>query len=285
VFLNGIAATGPADVWTVGSDSSSSTTRSIAEHWDGTAWTRSAAPAGEPAGSTLSTVSASGPADVWAVGYSQSPSTLWFSPLIEHFDGSVWSVVGGSPAYPAGPYDRLETVVALGPRNVWALGTTGRHPDPVFEHFNGSAWSVVPQPANGYDTVLYSVAAVSPKDIWAVGTTDVTKTLVEHWNGGAWSIVPSPSVTGSGSFSNALTGVSALGGSDVWAVGSVLVNGSTRSTLTEHWDGTRWRIAPSPSPKPSAGLSSVSGRPGGPLFAVGAGDDSHGVQSTLILQH
>jgi hypothetical protein len=285
VFLNGLAATGPSDVWAVGSDSSSSATRSVAEHWNGGVWTRAAAPAGEPAGSTLTAVSAHAPADVWAVGYSRSPSTLAFAPLIEHFDGSTWSVVNGSGAYPASIFNRLETVAAIGPRDVWALGVTGRHPDPVFEHFNGSTWSVVAQPANGYDTVLDSISAVSSSDIWAVGGTDVSNTLVEHWNGRAWSIVPSPSVTGPGSVTNTLTGVSALGTSNVWAVGTVLTNGSAQSTLTEHWDGAKWTIAPSPSPKPSAGLNSVSGLPAGPLFAVGFGDDSAGTQSTLILQH
>jgi hypothetical protein len=285
VFLNGLAATGPRDAWAVGSDFSSSATRSIAEHWNGDVWTRAAAPPGEPAGSTLTAVSADGPADVWAVGYSHSPSTLAFAPLIEHFNGSAWSVVKGAGAYPAGIYNRLETVAAIGPRDVWALGVTGRHPDPVFEHFDGSTWSVVPQPANGYDTVLDSISAVSSRDIWAVGGTDVGPTLVEHWNGRAWSIVPSPSVTGSGSVINTLTGVSALGTADVWAVGTVLTNGSAQTTLTEHWNGAKWTIAPSPSPQPSAGLSSVSGLPGGPLFAVGFGDDNAGIQSTLILQH
>jgi hypothetical protein len=285
VLLNGLAATASSDVWAVGSDSISSAIRSIAEHWNGHAWTRAAAPAGEPAGSTLTAVSSDSPTDVWAVGYSHSPSTLAFAPLIEHFNGSGWSVVTGSAAYPASIFNRLGTVAAIGPRDVWALGVTGRHPNPVFEHFNGSTWSVVAQPANGYDTVLHSISAISPSDIWAVGETNVTDTLVEHWNGQAWTIVPSPSVTGPGGVINTLIGVSALGASNVWAVGRVLSNGSTESTLTEHWDGANWTIAPSPSPQPSAGLSSVSGLPTGPLFAVGFGDDSAGIPSTLILQH
>jgi hypothetical protein len=65
----------------------------------------------------------------------------------------------------------------------------------------------------------------------------------------------------------------------------VLTNGSAQSTLTEHWDGAKWTIAPSPSPQPSAGLSSVSGLAAGPLFAVGFGDDNAGIESTLILRH
>ncbi len=78
-----------------------------------------------------------------------------------------------------------------------------------------------------------------------------------------------------------LTGALPLGPLDVWAVGSASTFGSPQ-TLTEHWDGTAWTIAPSPSPGPSS-LAAVGGRPAGPLFAVGARPGS--TYTTLILQH
>jgi hypothetical protein len=283
-FLNGLAATGPGDVWTVGSDTNSSftITQGLIEHWNGHSWTRSPAAAREPAGSTLVAVSADNASDAWAVGYSHDPSTFWNSPLIERWNGARWSVVAGGSSYPPGPYNRLETVAALSPSNVWALGVTGRHPFPVFEHFNGATWTIVAQPASGYDTYLDAISARASNDIWAVGGTNVTDTLIEHWDGVAWHIVPSPNVTGPGSVSNVLTGVSALGAADVWAVGGSLYNGSTYSTLAEHWDGSSWTIAPTPSPQPSAALNAVSRSPGGPLFAVGWGGSSGG---PLILEH
>jgi hypothetical protein len=283
-FLNGLAATGPSDVWTVGSDTNSSftTTQGLIEHWNGQSWTRSTGAAGEPAGSTLVAVSADNGSDAWAVGYSRDPSTFWTSPLIERWNGSRWSVVSGASSYPVGPYNRLETVVALSASDIWALGVTGRHPGPVFEHFNGATWSIVPQPASGYDTYLDAITARASNDIWAVGGTNVTDTLIEHWDGVAWHIVPSPNVTGPGSVSNVLTGVSSLGAGDVWAVGSSLHSGATYSTLAEHWDGSSWTITPAPSPQPSAALNAVSGLPGGRLFAVGWAGSSGG---PLILEH
>ena len=283
-FLYGMAATGPNDVWTVGSDTNSSftATQGLIEHWNGRSWTRSPAAAGEPAGSTLVAVSADKASDGWAVGYSHDPSTFWNSPLIERWNGTRWSVVPGASSYPSGPYNRLETVAALSPSDVWALGVTGRHPDPVFEHFNGTTWSIVSQPAGGYDTYLDAISARASNDIWAVGGTNVTDTLIEHWNGVTWNIVPSPNVTGAGSVLNVLTGVSALGAGDVWAVGESLYNGATYATRAEHWDGSKWTIASTPSPQPSAALNAVSGLPGGPLFAVGWGGSSGG---PLILEH
>jgi hypothetical protein len=285
-FLYGLAATGPRDVWSVGSDNNSSftVTNGLIEHWNGSSWARSATASGDPGGSTLVAVSADSPTDAWAVGYS-NPLRQAYSPLIEHWNGVRWSVVSGAPAYPASNSDRLEAVAALSPTNVWALGVTGRHPDPVFEHFNGTSWSIVPQPAGGYDTFLDAISARASNDIWAVGGTQVTNTLIEHWDGTAWHIVPSPNITGPGSVLNSLTGVSALGAGDVWAVGSSLAGGSVYTTLAEHWNGFSWTIAPTPSPQPSAALNAVASLPGGPLFAVGWGDNSSGVAAPLILGH
>jgi hypothetical protein len=153
---------------------------------------------------------------------------------------------------------------------------SGGTPNPIIEHWNGE----VPQPAHGYDSTLQSLAVVSASDIWAVGGTDVTNTLVEHWDGTAWSIVASPN-SGAQNAQSFLTGAAAVGHNDVWAVGSASRFGSPL-TLTEHWDGTAWTIAPSPSPGASS-LAAVAGRPAGPLFAVGARPGS--TYTTLILQH
>jgi hypothetical protein len=57
-----------------------------------------------------------------------------------------------------------------------------------------------------------------------------------------WSVVPNhrpPGTTGT------LEGVAALSATDAWAVGSVQT--SRRALpLAEHWDGTAWRVAPTP---------------------------------------
>jgi hypothetical protein len=284
-FLNAAAATSASDVWAVGSDAAGAGNppNDLIEHWNGVSWLRSPTATGEPAGSTLLAVSADSPSDAWAVGYTNNPITFGFRPLIEHFNGTSWRAVPGASAYPVSGSDRLLAVAAVSPTDVWALGVTGRHPDPVFEHFNGSRWSLVPQPASGYDTFLGGITVISSSDIWAVGGTQVTNTLAEHWNGRTWSIVPTPNVTGSGSVLNDLGGVSALGPANIWAVGTT-TNNSFNQTLTEHWNGMTWSIVASPNAGFS-GLSSVSGLSAGSVFGVGIGATSTGVPTTLIIKH
>src|SRR2546426_3450538 len=61
-------------------------------------------------------VTAISPSDVWAVGYTQATSS--FGPLLEHYDGTAWSVVPGPPSSHA-----TMTAVAASPStDVWAVG-------------------------------------------------------------------------------------------------------------------------------------------------------------------
>ena len=61
-----------------------------------------------------------------------------------------------------------------------------------------------------------------------------------------FDIIPSPSPNGSG---NTLNAVTARAADDAWAVGfqnDNQLNGAR--TLTEHWDGGKWTVVPSPNP-------------------------------------
>jgi hypothetical protein len=255
-----------ADLWAVGSDwpgGDLQNQHGLIEHFDGQAFSRVAAPANEPGNSTLSYVSSASAGDVWAVGYSRDTNAS-FHPLIEHWNGSAWSVVNGA-AFPGSGFDRLEAVAAIASNDVWVLGSSGRHPKPVFEHWDGSAWTIVAQPANGFDSIMYGISALATNDIWAVGSQGA-----EHWDGTAWTLTSIPTL---------LVGVAALASNDVWAVGG---------TSTFHFDGTSWTSVPNPSKSldttgtaPST-LYAVAGVPNGPLFALGARDNG---RATLILEH
>jgi hypothetical protein len=59
-----------------------------------------------------------------------------------------------------------------------------------------------------------------------------------------WVVKPSPSPVNSAA---TLSAVAATSGKDVWAVGNS-DNGGAITTLIEHWDGTHWKIIPSPNP-------------------------------------
>jgi len=119
-------------------------------------------------------------------------------------------------------------------------------------------WGTVDSPNQGdRQNVLLDVKALSPTDVWVVGewnpgvppTETGRRTLTEHWDGSTFSIVPSPNADWPGVDKSTLEGVSGVSSRHVWAVGYAQDFGSLRSTtLTARWDGTAWRLVPSPNP-------------------------------------
>ncbi|HSH39479.1 MAG TPA: hypothetical protein VK993_11905, partial [Chthoniobacterales bacterium] len=147
------------------------------------------------------------------------------------------------------------------------------------------AWAVVRSPSIGNQNTPYAVTCTSPTQCFAVGDYwqypngfPTPQTLIQQWNGTSWSIVPSPN--SSSTQTNGLSGVACTSSSDCWAVGSfayinyddpVFPRGYAQ-TLIQHWDGTAWRIVPSPntSAKESNGLSDVTCTSASDCWAVGA---------------
>lgn len=72
-----------------------------------------------------------------------------------------------------------------------------------------------------------------------------------------WTGVPPPSP---GAVVNGLTGVRALGPCNVWAVGLYQnVNDGQILSLAVHWNGTAWKVVPTPSPDPGVNVLSAVG--------------------------
>jgi hypothetical protein len=142
-------------------------------------------------------------------------------------------------------------------------------------------WKIVSSPNVGTGTHgnrLNAVAVVSANDVWAVGFSPhpsgtplyIRQTLVEQWNGSSWSVVASPNPAGKTDV--VLNGVTAISANDIWAVGhSGDASSIPLQTLTEHWDGTRWSIIPSPSPGTYNGnvLNAVAAISANDVWAVG----------------
>src|SRR6266542_3404528 len=104
---------------------------------------------------------------------------------------------------------------------------------------------------------------------------------------GSWQKVTSPNVCGSNALDNELLGVDAISLSDAWAVGwSQEPSGPpyVKRTLTEHFDGSTWRIVPSPNPANDVQsvLYSVSGTSANDVWAVGSTHDGNSPSRTLI---
>lgn len=171
---------------------------------------------------------------------------------------------------------RLDGVVVTAPCSAWAVGSYRSGFSALIERWNGSSWSQVRAPAPNSNSALVGVASDSPADVWAVGIRgDVTqrhaRTLIEHWSGRTWSVVPSPNPARS--FSSAiLTSVSARSSKDAWAAGYYVDGAEIDRTLIEHWNGSYWRIVPSPNAAGSqtgSVLTGISATPDAGAWAVG----------------
>ena len=136
----------------------------------------------------------------------------------------------------------LYAVNAFASDNVWAAGYKyqGNLSFPLVEHWDGISWAIVSNPSGVAQSQMHGIAIVAPDDVWFVGQTWNTddQAYILHWDGVSLQSVPpaNPSLYVS------LWSAAAIAANDVWAVGQ-----SSNRTLTEHWDGTRWSVVPSPS--------------------------------------
>ncbi len=228
------------DVWAVGIYSiMGQPAQTLIEHWNGSSWSVVPSPNVGSDISVLNGVTTISPTDAWAVGYYMNSTTRKSHALIEHWDGSSWSVVT-SPAPDARNYT-LNAVSAVSAGDVWAVGNykkiNGRD-RVLIEHWNGTQWELVSSPSIGTtDNDLASITSLSANDVWAVGTyrsgNAPVLTLTEHWNGSYWHIVPSPNA---GSSDNVLYAVTQVPGTkDLWTVGDYLNSSFVNQSLTEYY--------------------------------------------------
>lgn len=195
--------------------------------------------------------------NVWAVGHSQASNGVRSS-LIEHWEGSSWSIV--SSPNPGSGDNYLQGVTALSATNIWAVGY---YPDglgdyrTILEHYDGSSWT-----ADTTDSTvgqLFAITKVSSTEAWAVGTSD-GKQLTAHLINGSWTnaVDTSRSVQ--------LEGVSAVSASNVIAVG---ISGSQTAAIK--WNGSIWSSTSSAPPNPGSNsrLWAVSALNASHIYAVG----------------
>jgi hypothetical protein len=191
-------------------------------------WTVMSTPA-IPADSSLGALLTLSPADMWAGGQENLPRNPAIgangNDLLEHRDGSQWSVVPGSGV----PGSYVGGFAGAASNDVWAFGAV-ESVGSLIEHWNGSSWHMVPNaaPPNG---IMTGGVALSADDAWAAGTAWTPRTVtafIERWNGVAWSVVN----VFPGQAAGQLTATS---DSDVWL---------STGFGAEHWDGSTWTYAP-----------------------------------------
>lgn len=235
--LNGVIALASDNVWAVGDTPG----QTLIMHWDGSTWKRVSSPDIANESNRLISISALSSNDIWTVGtssiYEGSPLTL-----IEHWDGSRWSIVP-SP-HSSRSISAFASVAAVSSNDVWAVGvlqqgqtstaltSAGGYKqilDPIIiqtvgliEHWDGQNWKVVSFPKLGQYQILTSVTAYSSQDVWAVGTYvvdsdhgQVLQGLLLHWDGSAWH-------SEEDSHAQYISGIATSAAGGLWSVGFAL---------------------------------------------------------------
>jgi hypothetical protein len=178
----------------------------------------------------------------------------------------------------------------------WAVGsfgfgvTFGKPYVTGVEYYNGRAWKLQKSPnpgGRGNDNILLGVSVTSSTNAWAVGWYGVLpyklpRAFVLHWDGAAWKVQESPQLAAPTGFSE-LDSVAATSSTNAWAVGSDGNRGASH-ILIERWDGTAWKVQPSPNlGGGSASLSSVAAT--SPTNAWAVGDYGNGSRTRTLVEH
>src|SRR5207237_5496928 len=138
------------DVWAVGDFlNTGNIAVTLAEHWNGSAWSVVPTPNHGSGDNVLIAVAAIGSNDIWAVGYWRADNNSARQSLAEHWNGSSWTYVGTPQV--ASASNSLFGVSAGASNDVWAVGRSlavpqsnlGPRGQTLVMHWNGSSWTNV----------------------------------------------------------------------------------------------------------------------------------------------
>jgi hypothetical protein len=279
-----------SDCWAVGAQEpdGQQAPDTLAEHWNGSAWSVVATPAGT---GYLFSVTCTSASDCWAVGNNLDSQKNPLNGIIDHWNGSQWSPVARASS--GQTYDQFDSVTCASSSDCWAVGYAGPNQiqygfipgvipsvagsTALVEHWNGTDWTLDPMPASsgGGGQYLSSVTCTGDSDCWAVGGTmdstgEPSATLIENWNGSAWTTAtgPEPPMP-----ADLLTTVTCTDASDCWATGGGNASGGQNnqsvSPFIESWNGSDWSVDPTPNTMAFGYLSGLSCVRGSGCFATG----------------
>jgi hypothetical protein len=295
-ILNATSAVASNDVWAVGTvgtganPSAIQNSEPLIEHFNGGSWSVVKSPIPK-FGGELNAVVALASNNVWAVGQMNSTSTAGnfpiAIPLIEHWNGTAWSIVASPNPDPV-LGTQLLGVTAVSANNIFAVGT-----EDTVEHWNGMKWSTVSSPAFSPGGTLNGISVGSSTDVWAVGANSNGTPQVLHFNGQSWSQVSIPVPLGAPSVPEVFHAVTAISPTNVWVVGTATSNvyPFPRTALIEHFDGKNWSIVPSPNPEAgvkfagSFGLVGIAAISANNIWAVGTFSDPNSGLDLPLTEH
>jgi MYXO-CTERM domain-containing protein len=264
--LFGVSAVSSSNVWAVGAyetNSSTNTTATMAQHWNGKSWSK-VATVNPSTYSYLYAVTALSSNNVWAVGTYWNFSVGSYLTLVEHYNGSTWARVSSPNTGASDTWNQLFAISAWSATDIWAVGSLSPSVGPLQSlavHYNGTSWSVVATPNGGGDNEILGVNALESNHAVGVGYDGYVSTSSPaqafQWDLSTSGSSASPltlGVTG-----NVLLENVARASDGVWAVGFYQTTvSSPRQTLVwkATWDPSihsiAWASAPGTSASPGA---------------------------------
>jgi hypothetical protein len=263
--LADVSGSASDDVWAVGAAEPGPFSRLLAQRWNGTQWhtITVASPRNYGQFQAVHAVSSS---DVWAGGSSRGGLGRDYG-LVEHFDGTRWSVV--RVPHVAGSEDgwAISGITGQSPDDIWIAGggTTG-----FVDHYDGKKWTKFD--IGGSAEPLTKITEVSATDVWAT-----VNNTIEHFDGTTWTTVKTPDI-------GILSSIVAPATGDVWATASQTA-GQTVKLL--HLSDGHWATV-NAAPVPGATqvqVNAVSSDSAGGLYLVGADAPNGGPFGREFVEH
>jgi hypothetical protein len=235
--------------------SSSGAELTLAERWNGSAWTIQTTP--NPAGaksSWLEDVACSSATACTAVGRYESAAGVEAT-LAERWNGTEWTLQ--TTVTPSGAkWSRFADVSCVSSvcSAVGSYESSGSVRLALVERWNGTEWTLqtAPAPAGSEWNSLKGVSCSTASECVAVGSYRSGGkyfTLAEVWNGTSWSLGQGPSAT-----SGTLLDVSCQSGT--WCEATGTKEGS--EALAAHWDGSEWQSELTPG-QPVGSVTALEG--------------------------
>lgn len=171
VELQGVTALDKDNIWTVGYTD----TRTLVMRPTGDDWQVVASPNRCGGHNALRDVAGAAADDVWAVGGCKEDATTAVGvpsqPLLEHWDGTAWTLGTLPAAIDQLPDALLTDVTAIAKDNVWAVGSY--QGGALLLHWDGTAWtgSTLPNADPAQAFTAGHMAVVSPDEIWLAGAS------------------------------------------------------------------------------------------------------------------
>ncbi len=246
--LSSISCLATTDCVAVGSSSKtlSTTTRNLAEKWDGTQWKLQTMPTASGTSDTLYGVSCATSSSCLAVGSAYVLSTHRTVTLALAGSGASWQIVSSPTQRTRTQLNAVSCTAATWCEAVGFYDIAGGRSLAVAESWNGTTWHVQSpvHPLNG--SQFSGVSCTSAHSCVAVGSVTGARTrpLAERWDGTRWrqTTVPLPTGASAGYFS----AVSCTTTSACTATGTKFAPGGV--TLAERWNGAVWTAQSTPNP-------------------------------------